>query len=258
MHPIIALWSHPRSMSTAIERIMRERNDLDCLHEPFLYYYYAHLGKKPFAHFDPEPGRPTRFDDIVAHIVGRASAGAVFFKDMSYYVVPEIFNHAALAGNIRHLFLIRDPRKSILSYHRLDPKMTREEIGLEAQWRMHEWLTETTGKPPMVIEAEAVQRDPVAVIGGVWRHCGLAMAKHAFAWSARSVPDDWRQVAGWHRQVEASAGITRPADEDAQAVADRFEHAAKNTPALRAHLAHHLPYYLKLQSVARSPASSAP
>ncbi|MEZ5772185.1 MAG: hypothetical protein R3D61_11380 [Defluviimonas denitrificans] len=41
-HPIIAMWSHPRSMSTAIERIMRERGDLDCLHEPFMYDYYVH------------------------------------------------------------------------------------------------------------------------------------------------------------------------------------------------------------------------
>jgi hypothetical protein len=35
MNPIIFLWAHPRSMSTAIER-----GDFDCLHEPFLRYYY--------------------------------------------------------------------------------------------------------------------------------------------------------------------------------------------------------------------------
>ena len=38
-HPVYAMWSHPRSMSTAIERIMRERGDLDCAHEPFMYDY---------------------------------------------------------------------------------------------------------------------------------------------------------------------------------------------------------------------------
>ncbi|MDH3659971.1 MAG: hypothetical protein OEU92_08075 [Alphaproteobacteria bacterium] len=41
MFPIIALWCHPRSMSTAIERIMRERGDCRCFHEPFLYDYYV-------------------------------------------------------------------------------------------------------------------------------------------------------------------------------------------------------------------------
>ena len=45
MNAIVFLWSHPRSMSTATERIMRERGDFDCLHEPFMYHYY--IGEKP-------------------------------------------------------------------------------------------------------------------------------------------------------------------------------------------------------------------
>ena len=54
MNPVIFLWAHPRSMSTAIERIMRERGDLECLHEPFLHYYYLHRSSKPLPHFDSE------------------------------------------------------------------------------------------------------------------------------------------------------------------------------------------------------------
>ena len=249
MHPVIAMWAHPRSMSTAIERIMRERGDVDCLHEPFLYYYYEHLRKKPLPHFAPESGRPGGFDEVVAHIMERAEVGTVFFKDMSYYVVPEIFKHAGLVGGIRHLFLIRDPRKTIISYHKLDPGVTCEEIGLEAQWTMYEWITGLTGKPPMVIEAESVQRDPVAIIGGIWRRLGLSMVEHAFTWSEQSIPDDWRQVSEWHGQAVSSSGIARPADEDREAVEERFERAAQNHSVLREYLAHHWPYYLKLKSI---------
>ncbi|HUF56321.1 MAG TPA: hypothetical protein VMM55_07145 [Thermohalobaculum sp.] len=32
-HPIVALWCHPRAMSTAFERLMRERGDMTVLHE---------------------------------------------------------------------------------------------------------------------------------------------------------------------------------------------------------------------------------
>ena len=46
------LWSHPRSMSTATERIMRERGDLDCAHEPFMYDYYVHRKRRVMPHFD--------------------------------------------------------------------------------------------------------------------------------------------------------------------------------------------------------------
>lgn len=63
MNPIVFMWSHPRSMSTATERIMRERGDFECLHEPFLYYYYEHLGKKSLPHFDADANHPREFDE---------------------------------------------------------------------------------------------------------------------------------------------------------------------------------------------------
>ena len=66
-HPIIALWSHPRSMSTAFERIMRSRGDLDCLHEPFMYDYYVHRAKRVMPHFDAEAEHPRILRRASAH-----------------------------------------------------------------------------------------------------------------------------------------------------------------------------------------------
>jgi hypothetical protein len=55
MNPIIFLWAHPRSMSTAIERVMRERGDFDCLYEPFLRCYYLVRVNKPLPHCQSTP-----------------------------------------------------------------------------------------------------------------------------------------------------------------------------------------------------------
>ena len=90
-HPIIALWSHPRSMSTAFERIMRSRGDLDCLHEPFMYDYYINRSTQRDAAFRCH-GRASRraMTAIRAMILAKAEKGPVFFKDMSYYVMPHI------------------------------------------------------------------------------------------------------------------------------------------------------------------------
>jgi hypothetical protein len=94
MHPIIILWAHPRSMSTAIERIMRDRGDFDCLHEPFLHYYYLEpSGGKPLPHFDSEQDHPVGYAETRDMILQRAEQAPVFAKDMSYYVVPEIMHH---------------------------------------------------------------------------------------------------------------------------------------------------------------------
>ena len=46
MHKIVALWAVPRSTSTAFEWMMRQRGDMDCLHEPFGEAWYQ--GEDPF------------------------------------------------------------------------------------------------------------------------------------------------------------------------------------------------------------------
>ena len=40
MHKIVALWAIPRSTSTAFEWMMRQRGDMEALHEPFGEAWY--------------------------------------------------------------------------------------------------------------------------------------------------------------------------------------------------------------------------
>ena len=78
----------------------------------------------------------------------------MFIKDMSFYVVPRLLEDRDFAARITHSFLIRHPLRSILSYYQLDPAVTLEEIGLEAEWRHVRWLEDTTGEAPLIMEAE--------------------------------------------------------------------------------------------------------
>ncbi len=249
---IIILWAHPRSMSTAIERIMRERGDCLCLHEPFMYYYYLHLGSREFPHFEAEPDRPTGFDDIIDMMRNEAREQTVFAKDMAYYVLPELFRHPALAREIRHAFLIRDPRKSIASYYKLDPELTLDEIGIERQWQLYQWLRRETGEEPPVVRAEDIQRDPRGVVGALWKRIGLDFIADAFSWQAGEMPADWEQVGAWHARTASHSGISTDRRDDAEIQAE-FDALAKETPVLRAWLDHHWPYYLELSSRALTP-----
>jgi hypothetical protein len=250
MYPIIALWCHPRSMSTVMERVMRERGDCACFHEPFLHHYYNDRAARQLPHYDIDPGTPTSYAEIRDMLLGAAEERTVFLKDMSYYIVPTLFDDPDFAGRITHSFLIRDPVSAILSYHKLDPDLTREEIGLEAQWRHVSWLIETTGETPVVVEAERVQRDAQGIIGAYWRRVGLAPVADAFEWSSDEVPDDWQYVAGWHESVSESGAIRDYSAEDAAARRTEFEVAAAKAPQLNDFLAHHQPYYEKLRGLA--------
>lgn len=252
MNRIIALWCHPRSMSTAIERIMRERGDCSCFHEPFMYDYYIHRGVRAMPHFDVEPDRPVAYAEIRNHLLEAAESATVFIKDMSYYVVPALFDDTAFAQRLTHAFLIRHPARSILSYHRLDPDLTLEEIGLEAQWRHYEWLQDNLGMDPVVLEAEAIRQDPEAAMRTFWTAVGLSFAGHALAWQDDRTPEDWGQVAGWHGAVSGSTSIKPAVHDGEEHLSSEFAAAVARAPHLEAFLAHHLPFYERLRAKASS------
>ncbi len=229
---------------------MRERGDLECFHEPFMYDYYVNRSVRQMPHFSAEQQRPASLAAIRAMLVAASRERPVFFKDMSYYVVDALDADRAFFAALTDVFLIRDPRRSILSYFKLDPDFTDEEAGLEAQWRHFRWLKAAKGKAPPVIEAEAIAADPQGVMGRLWALIGLKSAPHAFTWQRETVPEDWGQVAGWHGAASSSGGIRPPAPESEPEIAARFAATAARHPRLRAILDHHRPYYERLKAQA--------
>ena len=181
----------------------------------------------------------------------RAALGPVFFKDMSYYVVPHLLEDMAFCDSITHAFLIRDPVASIASYYRLDPEVRQVEIGLEAQWQHFSALRDQ-GVSPVVLLAEDIRANPHAVMAAYWRAVGLANAPQAFDWQT-DTPQDWQQVAGWPGAVMASQGIKPMTDSERQAQVDRFEVVARARPDLRDLLEHHREFHQRLAEHALRP-----
>lgn len=243
-HPIIALWSHPRSMSTAFERTMRARGDLECLHEPFMYDYYIYRSKRQMPHFDAKDDHPRTYQGIRDMILAKAEQGPVFFKDMSYYVVPHIFDDSTFLERVTHTFLVREPMASIISYAKLDPDVTSEEIGIEAQWQQYENLPRA-----VVVLSENIRNDAAAEMRRYWEAVGLADKPEALDWN-EPAPKDWQQVSGWHQDVMASKTI-RPLEKDHEAeTLAQFKKLVREQPRFQDYYDHHKRYYDLLKALA--------
>jgi hypothetical protein len=240
---IHALWCHPRSVSTAFERIQRERGDLDVLHEPFMYDYYLNQTGRLFPDFAPDPDHPSTYVDTRNMIVRRSEHKPVFFKDMAYYVVKNLPGDPVFMGQMTHCFLVRDPAESIVSYHRRDPEFLRDEVGIDAQWRLYQALV-AAGQDPLVITADALRADPARVLQQYWAHAGLPNDPRALEWDAR-VPKDWKSVKAWHKDA-LSSGAIRAAD----TVRDYRSEVAALGPVFAGYEAHHRPFYEALCKVA--------
>ena len=249
MNPIIILWAHPRSMSTALERVMRERGDFDCLHEPFLHYYYLERERKPLAYFEGEADHPLTYDDTRDMILSRADTSPVFAKDMSYYVIPELLDDERFCRRVRHCFLIRNPLRSIMSYYKLDATMSCEEVGLEAQWRHLQGLQQLGIDDSIVLEAEAVQADTAGAMQLFWEALGLEFLPQALSWQSETMPEDWQYVEGWHASVSESGGIRQDDQNAALQAKSEFDGLCRQAPQLREYLDRHEPFYRQLQAL---------
>jgi hypothetical protein len=229
-------------MSTAMERIMRERGDFRCFHEPFMYLYYVGDAKAVMPHFDVPEGTPTSYEDIRAMLLNAGEEGPVFFKDMSYYILDRMQDDREFADRITHTFLIRDPEKSIVSYYKLDPDLSQEEIGIETQFRHFQWLEETYGTTPPVIEAADVQEDTEGMIRTYCDAIGVDFLPHSLHWGDE-VPKGWESVTGWHGDVLGSGSIKKDSDKDNGTAAVTLD----SDPRLRIYYEHHRPFYEALR-----------
>ena len=152
---------------------MLERGDFKTFHEPFIYLYYIHDAKKELIHFDVDPTHPTSYDDIKSMLLEAARHSPVFVKDMCYYVSDYILEDVDFLKRIRSTFLIRDPRRAIISYYKIDGNVSLEEIGLEAQYRQYERIKEITGEQPVVIDAQDIIDDTETTIRAYCSALGL-------------------------------------------------------------------------------------
>ena len=246
---IHALWCHPRSASTAFERIMRERGDLDVLHEPFMYDYYSNRSGRMFANFEPDPEHPTDYAAIRAMLLERGQRGSVFLKDMAYYVVEALPKDPELMGAIQHAFLIRDPAESILSYQKRDPDFSCDEVGLEAQWRLYQAIREA-GFDAQIVRSSDLRTSPEQTMATYWQGAGLSHEPSALHWEP-TVPDGWETVEAWHTETIQSGAILPPeTGRDYRAELD-----ALGAPFTE-YDAYHRPFYDALNRVAEGTAAT--
>ena len=237
-------------MSTAFERIMRARGDIECLHEPFMYDYYIHRSKRRMPHFEARDDHPRDYRSIRDMILVKGEKGPVFFKDMAYYVMPHILSDDTFVRRLTHTFLVRHPMASLVSYAGLDPGFTNEELGIEAQFRLFEGITAIGAGRPIVVASERIQSDLRKQMQAYWGSIGLADSPGALNWG-NEVPADWQQVAGWHRDVMSSSSIRPLAEDKSREVEAGFARLVAAQPRFREILNRHMPFYdsLRLQAL---------
>ena len=208
MHRIIALWAIPRSTSTAFEWMMRQRGDLECLHEPFGEAWYQ--GEHPLWQ-RYKPGEKTTpgltLESVWEDIKARAEKGPVFLKDFPHYI-----NHMwdeEFLSNFTHAFLIRDPAKTITSIFKQWPDFDEGEVGFPEQRALFDLLKALNGSAPPVLDSDDLLENPEIMTKAFCESVDIPFIKDALTWEAGGDPSEhsWWDGGSFHHNLAKSTGL---------------------------------------------------
>jgi hypothetical protein len=245
MIPIFALWTHPRSISTAFERVMMERGDITVLHEPFSYLYYVHQDGATIDQQYVDPGHPTDYDGIRSHILDTAAGSAVFFKDMCAHCFDQLRVDDVFLQRLSNTFLIRDPAKTVASYYAMNPKVTAAEIGLRQLSGIYEQLL-SRGLEAVVVDADDLEEDPEGTMNAYCLALRIPFIPDALTWDSGHQAE-WEIWKDWHRDAAQSTGIRKNME--------TFEVTIDNSGHLRGLYEDQLPFYQTMRANRISPVS---
>jgi len=198
----IAMWSGPRTLSTALMRSFGNRSDTTVVDEPLYGYYLAQTG---IAH----PGRdeilasmPTRWPEVVDQLTAAplpAGRTVYYQKHMTHHLLPAV-DRSRLDG-LRHAFLIRDPRRLLASYAKVRDTPTLADLGLEQQVEIYRRF----GGP--VIDAADLAARPRQTLEALCAALRIPFDAAMLAWPAGPRPTDGVWAKFWYARVWASTGF---------------------------------------------------
>jgi hypothetical protein len=203
----LAMWSGPRNISTAMMRAWENRGDCKVVDEPLYAHYLAYTGLD-------HPGREqviasgeTDWRKVAAWLTGPVPEGRGIWyqKHMTHHLLPHIGRE--WLGRLTSVFLIRDPREVLLSYIKSRPTVTAEDIGVNQQLEIFEYVREACATVPIVIDAGEFLKAPEAQLRVLCSELGVDFTPRMLRWPPGPRASDGVWAPHWYGAVLSSSGF---------------------------------------------------
>lgn len=201
------MWSGPRNISTAMMRAFENRSDCVVWDEPLYGYYLSTSGI-------PHPGaaeiiadQGTDWQEITGRCAGKIPQQKTVFyqKHMTLHLLPGI--NRDWMSSLKHCFLIREPERVVASYGVVREDLTLEDIGFVQQAELFDYVTETTGEIPLVIDSRQFLLSPEAGLRRLCNRLGLEFETSMLNWPKGRRGTDGVWAKYWYESVWNSTGF---------------------------------------------------
>ena len=183
------------------------RADTYATDEPLYAHYLATTGVAHPGAEEVIARGETDWRAVVSHLAGDPPDGsAVWYqKHMCHHIFKEM--NLSWAKEMRHCFLLRDPREVLLSLANKTDAIDAHATGLPHQsWLVAE-LHRLTGEVPLLVDSRDILLNPEAMLTRICVHLGLSFDEDMLRWEAGPKSCDGIWAPHWYDAVWASTGF---------------------------------------------------
>jgi Sulfotransferase domain len=198
----IAMWSGPRTVSTALMRAWENRPDTVVTDEPLYAFYLSRTGLDHPGRDQVIASQPADWRVVLAQLTSAPLPPGVsisYTKHMTHHLLPEV-DRAAFAP-LQHAHLIRDPCELLASYARVRTEPDLDDLGLRQQAE----IFETFGGP--VVDSRDLLTDPEGILRALCLALDVPFDAGMLSWPAGPRDSDGVWAPHWYASVHASTGF---------------------------------------------------
>jgi hypothetical protein len=207
MSRVIAMWSGPRNLSTALMYSFAARGDCAVWDEPFYAAYLALTGldhpmrDEILAAGEADPAR------VAASCTAHAPEKQALFyqKHMTHHMVPGVPRGWMAACT--NVFLIRHPARVVASYAQKREAPTLADLGFIQQAELFDAEADRLGHAPLVIDSADIRTNPKAALTRLCAALGIPFTDRMLHWPAGPKSYDGAWAPHWYNAVHRSTGF---------------------------------------------------
>ena len=205
---IVACWSGPRNISTALMRSWSSRRDTYVTDEPFYAYYLKEtqinhpMHEKIINHYLSD------YDEIVNHLINVTpnEKNIWYQKHMAHHLID--LTKIDWIKKCENCILLRHPKEVISSYTAKNKLNSITELGYPQQFEIAKFLKESNQRFK-IIDSEDLLKNPKEVLYDWCESINIKFDESMLQWKKGSHPNDGIWWQHWYNNVIETTGFQK-------------------------------------------------
>ena len=208
---IIAMWSGPRNLSTALMRSFANRKDVtNVIDEPFYASYLKLTGKDHPMKKEVIKSQSSNIDEV-KKLCNKTHEGITYQKHMTQHILDKDYEWI---NSLNNCFLIRHPQMVVKSFMKSWKEGEFEDIGFQQQYDIYNHVKNYIDENPLIIDSSRLRENPKKILSKFCSQIGIDEDKRMYKWKPGIASYDGVWASHWYKSVIDSDSFSPEIRED--------------------------------------------